>query len=243
MKNKMILAAMFVLAASVLPAAANMIVTVTATQGSLTATQQFLVQCTGGTTTWSLPSAAALVTARGVNLGTLTQLDVLTDVDPFVNLHFSVENDTALPVAYDISSSVVSFPTIVDPDAYATAGITLTSDFDGATIAGLFPGGEVYQARYNSSTVYANLVTSLTIADNQTVTTTDRLPTLGTQTIFDSVSSIQSEFDFTLSDGDQASGTSRFELTAPVPEPATMSLLVMGGLALLVRIKRTTKLN
>jgi hypothetical protein len=243
MKSKMITVALFVLAASVLPAAADMVLTVTATQGGLTASQQYLVTCGGATTTWSLPSSVALTSPHGASLGVLKQLDVSTNVDPFVNLHFSVENDTALPVTYDVSSSVVSFPTILNPDAYATAGITLTSDFNGATVAGLFPGGKVYEARYNTSAVYANLVNGLTILDNTTVTTTDRLPPLGTQTIFDSVSSIQSEFDFTLSDGDQASGTSRFEVTAPTPEPTTISLLVMGGMAVLARRKRTTKLN
>jgi hypothetical protein len=243
MKSKLMTVALFVLAASVIPAAADMILTVTATQGDLVATQQYLVQCGGETTTWSLPNAVALTTIHGKSLGVLNLLDVATNADPFVNLHFSVENDTALPVTYDVSSSVVTFPTLVNPLAYATAGITLTSDFDGAVINGLFPGGEVYQARYNTSTIYANLVTGLSIVDDTSVTTTDRLPPLGTQTIFGSVSSIQSEFDFTLSDGDQASGTSRFEVTAAVPEPATMSLLIMGGLAVLARRKRTTKSN
>lgn len=243
MKSKLMTVALFVLAASVVPAGADMILTVTATQGNLTVTQQFLVQCGLDTTTWSLPSAVALTTPHGARLGVLNLLEVTTNADPFVNLHFSVENDTALPVTYDINSSVVGLTTLVNPLAYATAGITLTSDFDGATITGLFPGGEVYQARYNTSTVYSNLVTGLTIVDNTSVTTADRLPAIGTQTISDSVSSIQSEFNFTLSDGDQASGTSRFEVTAAVPEPATMSLLIMGGMAVLARRKRTTKLN
>jgi hypothetical protein len=40
---------------------------------------------------------------------------------------------------------------------------------------------------------------------------------------------------FTLSAGDQASATSRFEV---VPEPATMSLLALGGIATLIRRRR-----
>jgi hypothetical protein len=52
------------------------------------------------------------------------------------------------------------------------------------------------------------------------------------------VSSITAEFDFTLSANEQASGTSRFDVEQGVPEPATMSLLVMGAMALLAKRKQ-----
>lgn len=228
----MVIAAMLILAVSVLPAAAEMLVTVRATSGNLTAVQEFLINAADG---WALPAPVALI-VDGVQLGTLKNLDILTDVDPFVNLRFAVEAGS-LETTFNIISSVVSFSALVNPYAYATAGVTLTSDFDGATITGLFDG-KAYQARYNSSIVYADLVNGYTIFEDTTVTATDRSPAIGTQTIYDSLSSIQSEFSFTLSALDQASGTSRFEITPGVPEPATFSLLALGGLAILKRRKQ-----
>jgi hypothetical protein len=234
MKNRMIIAAMFLLAASVLPAAADMILTVTATQGNLTVTYPFLVQCNAVSGDWTLPAPVALM-SNGQQLGTIKELEVQSDVDPYVNLFVDVQAG-ATDTTFDIASSVVSFAPLLNPNAYASAGITLTSDYHGATITGLFDGGKTYQARYNGSTVYANLLNGFSIAANDSGNNDDRSPAIGTQTILDSVSSIESEFNFILSANEQASATSRFEVDA-VPEPATLSLLILGGLALLRRRK------
>lgn len=162
------------------------------------------------------------------------QVSIQTDVEPYVNLRFAVEAN-ATDTTFDISSAVVSFSPLSNPQAYASAGVTLTSDVDGATITGLFSGMN-YQARYNGSTVYANLVAGFSIPGDQTVVHGERKPASGYQTISGTVSSIQSEFNFTLSALDQASGTSRFEV---IPEPATLSLLGLGGLAMLRRRKQS----
>ena len=252
MKSKMIIVvAMFVLAASVLPAAADVIVNVNAVSQGQTATQQFVIPSSANLSDWTLPSSTNLLTPDGVYLGSLTSMAVKADNEAYVNLFFGViagSSDTTFSVTATNTGATGSgpFTPIVNPTAFATAGITLTSDFDGATITGLFPGAQVYEARYTGlggNTLYADLVNGLSITPDKTVTNSDRLPALGVQTIADTVSGISLAYDFTLSAFDQASGTGRFEVDAATPEPATMSLLVMGGMAVLARRKRTMKSN
>ena len=217
------------LLAAGLPAAADMIVSVRVTAGDANAVQEFQVLCNAGAADWTLAKPVDIM-AGDVMLARVTDLGIQTDVEPYVNLKFAVEAGAA-DTAFDISSAVVSFAPLSTPQAYASAGATLTSDSDGATITGLF-SGMIYQARYNSSAVYANLVAGFAISGDQTIGHTDRKPASGHDTISGTVSSIESEFKFTLSALDQASGTSRFEV---VPEPGTLMLLAAGGLAVLRR--------
>jgi hypothetical protein len=222
-----------VLLAATLPAAANMILSVKCTAGQASAVQEFEILCNEGIADWTLPGPVSIM-AGDMLLGRITDLSIQTDVEPYVNLRFAVEAG-ATDTTFDITSAVVSFDPLLRPDAYASAGVTLTSDNNGATITGLLSGMN-YQARYNGGSVYASLVAGFLIPGDQTVVSTDRKPAAGPETIFATVSSIQSEFHFTLSALDQASGTSRFEVVPSlVPEPATLSLLALGGLALVRR--------
>lgn len=175
MKNKVIIAALFLLAAAVLPAAADYLVTVTGTEGSLTASQQFTIPSTGIASNWTLPSPVTL-TSRGMSLGTLSQLQIQSDADPAVNVYFSVQANSA-GETFDITTTTLSFPTLAPATAFATAAITLTSDTDGATVTGLFPGGKTYEARYNGSSVYANLVSGFAIGPNTSSTLSPTSPT------------------------------------------------------------------
>jgi hypothetical protein len=119
----------------------------------------------------------------------------------------------------------VSFAALADPVGYASAAITVTSDSDGAVLTGQFSGNTAYQAKYNGSTVFSDLVSSITAPVDDSVTGRDRSPVAGWAVIPGSVNSIQSEFKFTLSAGDSASGTSRFEV---VPEPSGLAALAVG---------------
>jgi hypothetical protein len=229
----MTVAVAVVLLAATLPAAADVLLSVKCTAGQASSVQEFLVPCSGGKADWMLPGPFDIM-AGDVLLGKVTELSIQTDAEPYVNLRCAVEAG-ATDATFDISSAVVSFSLLSNPQAYASAGVTLTSDADGATITGLF-GGMNYQARYNGSTVYANLVAGFSIPGDQTVVHAERKPASGYGTISGTVSSIQSEFNFTLSAFDQASATSRFEV---IPEPATFSLLALGGLAMLRRRKQS----
>jgi hypothetical protein len=166
----------------------------------------------------------ALADGTGERLGSITELQIGFDQDPYVNLGFSViagDKETT----FTISSSATAV-NLTNPQAYASAGITLTDNPPtAATITGLYTGGKIYEARYNGTSVFADLVSGFGVSGG-TDTRSEREPASGRKTIFDTVSTISSEFHFTLSAWDQASGTSSFNA---IPEPATVGLLVAGG--------------
>lgn len=230
MKSAWVWTGMLLIAALAMPAAANVILTVKATAGQYSATESFDVPCVAGQADWALGTPRD-ITVGGVQLGQIKELAFQSDSEPFVNLHFSVEA-FALDTTFEINSAVVTFGALLDADAYASAGVTLTGDEDGATLTGLFDGAS-YQARYDAGILYANLVRGFSVDADQTLTHSDRSPAAGYNTI-STISSIESQFKFTLSALDQASGTSRFYVT---PEPATLALLGLCGLALIRRRK------
>lgn len=150
--------------------------------------------------------------------------------DPAVVMFFGVQagsSDTNITVA----PATMSFSPIANGQAYASAGLTLTGDSNGAAATGLF-SGNCYQFRYNNSSVFANLVGSFTTPADSTTTVSDRNPAAGTVVIPGSVSEIESEYHFTLSAGDLASGTSRFEIE-PVPEAGSLVALCTGLIGLI----------
>jgi hypothetical protein len=172
-----------------------------------------------------------------VVLGRVDAVSALYKSDPFVALSVAVTAGASDSI-FTITSATVAFDPITNPDAYATASLTvMDNNSNGATLTGLFPSGNAYQASYTNSgglTPWASLVGSFTASANRTNSLYDSYPEIDTVPITDTLYSIQSQFYFQLSPYDSATGTSHFEIT---PEPATLSLLAMGGLALLRRRK------
>lgn len=164
---------------------------------------------------WSLDAPINIMDGSTL-VASIDSLDMVVDFDPYVRLNFAVSAYTA-NTTFTLNSIVVSFPTMSNPLAYASAGMTLTADGDGAWSNGAYAGGESYKALYNGTPLFDSLVGSFTAEAEQTAVNNDRSP-LGTgnwTTIAGAVSSIQSQYSFTLSAGDSASGTSRFELKVP----------------------------
>ena len=163
----------------------------------------------------------------------IDSLKIKLNGDPEVGIEFGVRAGS-LGTTFDILSDVVSFDPMTNPQAYGSAGVTLTDrgGSAGASIVGLFDG-KVHQARYNSTSVFGNLVRGFSISSG-TLTNDENKPLSGSEVISGSVSSIESEFYFSLSARDSASGTSTFVV---IPEPATMSILALGALALISRKK------
>jgi hypothetical protein len=213
-------------------------VTITATDGTNTAIQTFssesVAVANGG-------FECVLVNEYGPEIslfdgGAITSLKLTMDADPEVGVEFGVRAGGST-TTFNILSDVVSFDQLVNPKAYASAGVTLTDRpaVSGATITGLFPDGKTHQARYNGSSVFANLVNGFAIPSGTVTNSEENGNEFGMITINNTLTSIESEFYFNLSARDSASGTSTFVV---VPEPATIALLGLGALSL-IRRKRS----
>jgi hypothetical protein len=131
---------------------------------------------------------------------------------------------------------VLSFDSLVNPDGAASAGVTLTESGGEptASLVGLTgDAGSAYAAWYNvpPGTVFAEFVPGL--ATDTTIS--DGGNTGGWVPMGDTVVSMQAEYSFTLSAGDQASGSSNFLI---VPEPAGLALVVLAGGLMLARRQR-----
>ena len=204
-------------------------ITVTATNDVASDTKIFDIKGETGSDgkfVWALDQEASILD------GAIESLKLTTNSDPEVGIEFGVRAGGSA-TNYTISSDVVEFTSMTNPDAYASAGISLTdrtNSTPGATITGLFAGGKIHQARYNETTVWASLVDTFSVTGN-TLTKSESKPLSGSEIIDGTLTSIQSEFKFKLTAQDSAAGTSEFSVT---PEPATICLMGLGaGLALL----------
>lgn len=218
-----------------IPATVN-IIQVQATSNGHTATfeQVFPVSNFDGILPWSLPAPLTLADG-GYNLGTIKNLAVTFDADPQVDLSFALTNGSTSTVSFDITTATIVFEPVANAEAAAAASLTLTQGAGstaGGSVTGLFPNGKAYQARYsthgilNTSTVFASLAPSMSFSSGLGLSETEALPASGMVNLGSTVYMMESEFKFTLSAGDQVSGTSAFVIT---PEPASLLLLALGG--------------
>ncbi|MGQ9809455.1 MAG: PEP-CTERM sorting domain-containing protein [Armatimonadota bacterium] len=167
---------------------------------------------------WRAPGLIEL-RSNGDLIASLDSLNVFYDVDPAVQLNFSVTAGNTV-TTFTFTSSTVVFTPLVNPIATATAAVTVTDNTgNGATLTGLLPGGKVYRADTDLGN-YAFLVNGVSAGMFQSNTATENLG----GTIAGTVSSISSQFSFTLTPFDGASGTSSFTV---IPEPG--SLLALGS--------------
>ncbi len=180
------------------------------------------------TDTWSWEGANIQLGAVAM----LGQANLIIVGDPQIAMGFALtagEADTTVT----ITSAVLSFDSLVNPDGAASAGVTLTESggVPTADLVGLTGNnGSVYAAYYNVApgTVFAEFIPGLSTG----TTISDADNTGGWVAIADTVTNMQAQYSFTLSAGDQGSATSNFLI---VPEPAGLALLVLGGIAVFAR--------
>lgn len=212
-----------VVGASAIPAPGP--ITVTATAGGKVATKTF---------TWTngvcFVGPIDLKAADGTVLGRLNNLSAVLGADPFVTLNFGVQAVGAANFLFDTGE--FAFATIDPAMAFATAATTLTTDGNGGTFTGNFAGGKAYQATYNGGTLFAGLDGTFAGPAFDSTTETERNPAAGFSNIVGPVSTIRGQWNFSLSDGDGASGTSRFQVE-PVPDASTLALAFTGVAPLL----------
>jgi hypothetical protein len=191
--------------------------------------------------TWTLTDPVEF--RQGNNLlGTLEEFSVMVAGDPEVHLDFAVQagpSDTDFHIA---SALLSDFDPITNAEGYANASFSLT-DFDGgsASLAGIGETGGGYLAQYNGwagdpggplGATFAEGIFGMSAGFLETTTVDFSEPGSGYLPIADPVTDMSSLVSFTLSSQDLASGTSSYVI---VPEPATVTLVALGALALLRR--------
>jgi hypothetical protein len=215
------------------------IVTLQVESGGHMGTWSTMAEIVGDTFNWQLEGELNVLSSTdGHLMATAQDLTVDLDTDPFVALGFAVTAG-AVDTNFSISSVVVGFPLIASPQAFAIASGTLTdldSSLTGASLTGLFPGAKAYQARYNGGgSIFANLLSPLSAPQDGGDIGMERLPAAGRIPVGVGVFNIESQWNFTLSANDSASGTSRFDV---IPEPSSFVLAAVAGIALVWQIRR-----
>lgn len=207
------------------------------------------VPSTGDTYDWVMQSTTPIYDAEDINhtgpvLAYINRVEIELDGDPGVSLGFNVTAGAML-THITVTSSTVTFSPLLNPLAFASASITVTdanSSMLGATATGTFPGTNSYQALYNGTSVFANLVQPVNAPTDGSNTLSDRYPVAGNTVIAGNVSSIQSAYDFNLTAYDTASGTSRFNVSVNnVPEPSSVVLALIGSAATVWHMRRRRK--
>lgn len=154
--------------------------------------------------------------------------------DPSVSNNFNVSAGSSNST-FTIHSAIVNHPLFPSGEGRAEAIIGITnvpppSPFPAGTasFAGLHPGGSAFRAFYNGSTVFApgDLLAGGSTVGSQVFSGASSgpgvyLPLGGVAT------SIETEFKFSLSPLDRASGSSFFEV---IPAPSASGLLLLAGL-------------
>jgi uncharacterized protein (TIGR03382 family) len=188
-----------------------------------------------GTWTWHLPTDYVIHTTDGTPLATLTGCDLLYQNDPAVTLGFNVTNTSGVTTTFTFSSALLSFAPISGATGNASAGVTVTDgNGGGATFLGAYPGNFAYRAQYNglvpAGTDFGYLISGPVAAPvSGTGLASGSIPATA---IPGTVSSASTQFMFSLTAGDLASGTSVFNI---VPGPGAGALLALGGLAAMRR--------
>jgi MYXO-CTERM domain-containing protein len=171
----------------------------------------------------------------------ITAAEIHLEADPIVSVNFSLNNTAGMDSNIVVNSPLLSFASINSAIGNASASVTLTDpQGDGATLTPI--AGKGYTAFYNggapqTGTEFANLFTvpvTLPVTDpfGSTTTETFHFPGPGVFGPMGNVADASAAWGFVLSDGDNASGSSTFEI---VPIPGSTALIALGGLALIRR--------
>lgn len=193
----------------------------------------------GGGWQWALVGAPVPILGPGnVVLGTINQgTATLDDTGRVVATSFAVTAGNS-NTNFTVTSALVSFPSLLNPLGRTSAGLTVTDNTgNGASVSGNLLGGSVFTSRYNgqapAGSLFANLIAGPLVEPTGFGSESASASFPGAPGAFapiaGSVSSMSTMWDFTVTQNDQASGTSVFVL---VPSPGTLGLLGLSGLAL-----------
>jgi len=186
----------------------------------------------GGNFMWSLGDSVNIVDDNDQNVFTLDAASVRIENNregfgpsQLLSLNFQVLAG-AQNTVFSVDSAVLSFAAISNAQGRASAAVTVT-DINGGGATYTPMGAGAYGAYYNGSNLFQNLIGTVTADPFSTGDSNEAFPAVGFTGIGASLTDIQSDWNFTLSAGDIAAGTSEFEI---IPAPAT-AVLGLAGLA------------
>lgn len=156
-----------------------------------------------------------------------------------VGLAFAVTNAGAEDLSFTATSGLVSFLSMTNPFARASAGLLLTDN--NGNSAHIYGGhaGKSYVAHYNDlapgGTEFAALLSDVVAEPFGIVAVDEVFPAVDFAMIPGMVHDISSQFAFTLSGFDSVAMSSIFVV---VPEPASLGLFGLAAVAILGRRRR-----
>ncbi len=188
------------------------------------------------TFTWRLPQPVELRDDEGDLIAVLQQGSTLVRRNPQISLGYLVQAGDSL-TTFTITSGLLSFATMNNPDARASASMGITDiNGDGAELKGLHDGPAAYLAEYNGfvpgGSTFSALIGSIRASAGGSGSAFQNDPPSGYRRISGGVYDMSTQYKFSLTPYDTSSGTSNFEV---VPEPAALGLLALGVLAMLRR--------
>ncbi len=176
-----------------------------------------------GTNTWSWTSAGQFIDLG--NVASLDQANLMVVGDPQISMGFALTAGS-LDTTVTITSAVLSFAPLGNASGVASTAMTVTdNNGDGGQLTGVGGSGSAYLATYNTppGTLFSELVSGITVGPGSSGSANQN--TGGFVPIAGTVSNMVAQYTFTITAGDQASGTSNFVI---VPEPASVALLLVG---------------
>jgi len=161
----------------------------------------------------------------------------LLDPDPTINGNIVITNTTTITQPYTLTVTLPVAPGFNPSQLNGSVGLTTTSDSTAGTVATIAPDA-LYTALIDGNPVHTlmNNPFSLPAPAFDSAVATDRFgipsPIAGGAVN----STIGISLRFSVTPGDQAGITSQFTAN-PVPEPSSLMVLALGGLALVRRRK------
>ena len=176
---------------------------------------------TGDSWLFDSPSGWSHTMSNGVTLNSISTEYV---EDPMIFFNFGASTG-GVATTFMVSSATLTFPSLLNPNAYASSGIALTDNGGGgAGIVGNF-GSNSYNTVYNGATIFDSQQPSFGFGASFATQTQNANNTSGV-VIPGFVSSMRAAWNFDVAANDSVGVTSTWVI---IPAPGAMGLLGLGG--------------